>query len=139
MTTRNDRRKAKSARRAAEAEAHAREIEEEEIEDLEAEFWNAPRGQARSAKLAGDRYVQIKLSLDWADLHGAGDDVEMRVRGGNAQGRTLTEIEDEGWVLLHAGFVHNSRTGVNSGVYIFGATTDPPRTDEVWLDWLGGG
>jgi hypothetical protein len=147
--TTEDKKAEKAARKSAEAEAHQREGEAKRLAEFEARFWEAPYGQARSAKLAGDRYFQIEIPLDWTTRSG-----RMSVTGSkhSGQGRTLTDIEAEGWELIQAGFVFKetgqisrdkflssgqqvNTTGETWGIYLFRATDAPARTDQVWLTW----
>ncbi len=151
MTT-GDKKADKEARKAAEAEARQLAAEAKKLADLEAKFWAAPYGQARSAKLARDRFFQIEIPLDSTRHTGHMGDISVSARKHSGQGRTLTDIEAEGWELIQAGFVFKetgqisrdkflssgqqvNTTGETWGVYLFRATDAPARTDEVWLTW----
>ena len=133
------------------------DAEAQRLGKLEALFWSAPYGQARSAKLAGDEYFQIEIPLDSTQHtpYGKGN-IAVTATKHSGQGRTLSDIEQEGWKLIHAGFVFKetgqisrdkflssgqqvNTTGETWGIYLFRATDDPARTDEVWLSWFAQG
>ncbi len=153
MTT-GDKKADKAARRAAAQEARQQQAEVGRLAELEAKFWAAPYGQARSAKLTGDRYFQIEMPLDSSTRAATTMVSTIGVVGTkhSGQGRTISDIEAEGWELVHVGFVFKetgqisrdkflssgqqvNTTGETWGIYLFRATDAPARTDEVWLDW----
>jgi hypothetical protein len=153
MVTASDKKAEKEARKAAAAEAKASEAAAKRIDEQEEKFWASPYGQARSAKLAGDRYFQVEMPLD-STRHRpmAIGDISVRAQRHSGQGSILTAIEREGWKLMQAGFVFKetgqisrdkflssgqqvNTTGETWGIYLFHATDDAARTDEVWLNW----
>jgi hypothetical protein len=127
------------------------------LADLEAKFWASPYGQARNAKTAGDRYFQVELPMIAVVRTNAGiTDIAVTQTQQTGQGRTPSEIEREGWELIHAGSVFketgqtsrdkfmSSGQQVNTmgetwGAYLFRATDAAPRTDEVWVRWYESG
>jgi hypothetical protein len=143
--TSGDRKAEKLARKAAQAEAGQRAAEAKRLSELEAKYWASPYGQARSAKVDGDKYFQIEIPIESSQKVGA-------TTRHSAQGKVLTGIEREGWALMQAGFVfretgteakplsmtlgqREETFGVLWGVYLFRATDSPAQTDEVWKNW----
>jgi len=152
MTT-GDRRTEKQERKAAQHALASSEAKARRIAELQTAFWNAPFGRARSAKAAGDRYFQVELALD-STVRSTGmvSTIGVTSKHHGDHGRALTDIEGEGWGLVHAGFVYKetgqvsrdkflssgqtvNTTGQTWGVYLFKATEEPARTDQPWLAW----
>lgn len=149
----DDSRSEKTQRKAqAEAEA-AQRAESQKLKKLEDLFWNAPFGQARAAKIAGEKYFQIELALD-SSVRSTGilTSIGTTTRQYTGHGRTISDIEAEGWELIHAGFVFKetgqvsrnkflttgqqvNTTGLTVGIYLFRATDAPARNDPVWEEW----
>ena len=155
MTDSLDKKAAKAARQAEEAQARQVAAQANRLAELEAKFWAAPYGQARAAKMAGDRFFQIEMQLDSTDQTSYSKlvaDTTGKTRRYSGQGTVLTHIANEGWELIHAGFVFKetgqvsrdkflssgqqvSTWGATYGVYLFRATDQPARTDELWRNW----
>jgi hypothetical protein len=150
-----DKRELKAARQAAEAEAKRAQTEADRLGQLETRFWESPYGQARSAKIAGKRYFQIELQLDatrQTNYSRVVIDAAGRTQRYGGQGTVLSNIEKEGWELIHAGFVFKEEGqvsrdkllssgqqvatwGATYGVYLFRTTDKRARTDEYWRNW----
>jgi hypothetical protein len=155
MSDVSDRKAAKAAIRATEAAALAANAEAQRLHDNEKRFWESPYGQARAAKQAGERFFQIELQLDSSEQTGwskAVADTRGKTHRYSGQATILTNIEKEGWELMHAGFVFKetgqvsrdkflssgqqvSTWGSTFGVYLFRATNEPARTDDYWRTW----
>jgi len=149
----DERRRQKEAKRQEASNKGKSAAREVAIAKAKAQFLNSPGGKARSAKSSGQRYFQIELPLSetgrtWRSM--SFGDVETKTTHSGGQGAVLTEIEDEGWQLIHAGFVFQETgqvsrdkflssgqstqtTGQTFGVYLFKATDAEPRRDEPWL------
>jgi hypothetical protein len=155
MADGTDRKAAKAAMRAAEEAALAANAEAQRLHDNETRFWATPYGQARAAKQAGERYFQIELQLDSSEQTAwskAVADRRGKTQHYSGQATILTNIEKEGWELMHAGFVFKetgqvsrdkllssgqqvSTWGSTFGVYLFRATNEPARIDDYWRSW----
>ncbi len=102
-------RKEEAARRRAEQEVEqARRKAEKEAAQAEAEFRATPVGQARTARENGDRWFQIEMvasNTDRGVLTTMLANVNTRNKPVTGHGTVLTAIEDEGWELMHAGFI----------------------------------
>lgn len=138
-------------RAAAEAERDQRK-QAEGAARAEQAFYASPAGQARLAKQSGQTYFQIEMpvvdtSRTVTSL--VSGDHTTKTRRPAGQGAVLTEIETEGWKLHTAGFVFHetgqvsrdklmssgqtvATTGQTIGIYLFAATAEPARDDEVW-------
>lgn len=145
----------RAAQRQAQGARQAEELRARLLAQAEEAFWESPRGQARAAKLAGQRWFQIDLPIEetgrpWDSWLLWVWDVETSARRAGEQGLTLTEIEDEGWELVNAGWVAQEAgavtrdkflwsgrsikiTGLIFGVYLFKATEADALQDEPWV------
>ena len=145
----------KAQREAEQAQQKAqREAEQAQQKALKAraEFFTSPRGQARAAKLVGDRYFQTEIVLEEnARLWGMPGNITTTAKRHGGFGALLTEIETEGWTLVEAGWLFRvtgaisrdkflstgqqvATEGRTVGVYLFAVTDAPALTDEPWLD-----
>jgi hypothetical protein len=131
---------------------HERQKAQRAAEQSRAEFDKSPRGQARAAKLAGDRYFQFELVLEQnARLWGMTGSIGTTQKRHGGFGALLTEIEAEGWALVQAGWLFRqtgaisrdkllssgqqvATEGKTVGVYLFTVTDTPALTDQPWLD-----
>ena len=147
----------KKAQKAAQKEQQQQQRDAAEeatrLQDLEATFWATAYGQARIAKHAGDKFFLVEIALDATTrATSVASTIGTTSRKYTGHGRTIGYIENEGWELVHAGFVFKetgqvsrdkflssgqqvSTTGLTVGVYLFRATDLEPRTDEVWKAW----
>lgn len=148
----DERKRQKTAKRQEAADRNQQAV----LEAARNRFFNSPGGKARSAKTSGQRYFQIELPIHdtgrtWQSM--AFGDVQTKTTHSGGQGAVLTEIEEEGWELIHAGFVFQETgqvsrdkflssgqstqtTGQTFGVYLFKATEADARSDEPWLTRL---
>lgn len=155
MTT-SDKKATKAARKAEEIEARKKQAKAKLLAEKEAKFWALPFGQARTAKLAGDKYFQVEMPIDSTAQTAYGkavaDPKRIATKKHRGQGQMLGYIEKEGWELVHAGFVFKesgqisrdkflssgqqvTTTGATWGIYLFRANDQPAETDEPWLEW----
>jgi hypothetical protein len=125
---------------AAKAEARAEREQQEQI----AAWWASPAGQARAARENGQKVFQISVPLHqtersvWGTI--SGDPAARRQKTSDPIG-PIEEIEAQGWMLEHAGYVFRETgsvsrdkllssgqtaqvTGEVVGVYLF--RTDAP-------------
>jgi|ERR671919_517842 hypothetical protein len=92
----------KEEARAARKEERAQSRAEADRQRAEAEWWKTPPGQARAAKLAGRRFFQVQMPIEWTtrvpllDVH--------HTSRQDASG-LLEAIEAEGWTLMDVGYV----------------------------------
>jgi len=123
-------------------EERRKEMARKEEERRAKQFEQTPPGRARLARRNGQRFFQVVLSVEKVDrtwLAKLSHEMDTRVdHTGDVIGAVLTEIEDEGWELVQAGFAfrqtgHASRDkflasgqqvavmGETVGVYLFKA------------------
>lgn len=122
----DDDREARTAQKTAEKEARdaqkAEERERKQQEAAEAAFLASPPGQARLAKETGQRFFQIVLEIEKVDrgatdylLHTMNTKVKQT---SDLVGAVLTGIEDEGWELVHAGYVFRETGGASRDKFL---------------------
>ena len=134
----------------AQAEAKAADAA---LQKRRQEFWASPTGKARRAKAAGQRYFQVELDVDETARTSSSlmfGDVATETSRSGGQGAVLTDIEDEGWDLVTAGWVFQETgavsrdkflstgqsvktTGRTIGIYLFRADSSQPRTEPEWV------
>ena len=96
--------------KAAEAQEKARQSEAEAQRRAEEKarkaFVDSPRGQARTAKLSGDRFFQTTINLEENErVWGLAGNIGTTKTITTGHGAVLTEIEAEGWELIEAGWL----------------------------------
>ena len=143
--------RARTAKAQQEAQREAAKAQQKAAK-ARAEFDGSPRGQARAAKLAGDRYFQFEIVLEEnARLWGMPGNIGTTAKRHGGFGTLLTEIEAEGWKLVEAGWLFRqtgaisrdkflssgqqvATEGKTVGVYLFVVTDTPALADQPWLD-----
>ncbi|MDP8927481.1 MAG: hypothetical protein M3O70_02605 [Actinomycetota bacterium] len=108
MDAKTQRKAEKEARKQAEREAREAERQRKENEQQWAEFWASPRGQARAAREAGDTLLQISLPVRdtrRTAMATMTHNMQTATKERAGHGGVLSSVEQEGWTLIHAGFV----------------------------------
>jgi hypothetical protein len=99
-----------------------REAEERRLAAEKAAFDASPPGQARIAKLVGQRFFQTIIPIENVDrtmLAKASHDMQTRVKDtSDIVGALLTAIEAEGWEFVEAGYVFRQTGGASRDKFL---------------------
>jgi hypothetical protein len=114
----------KQAERAAEEQAAQQRAAAAAKEQAEREYAASPVGRAEAALARGDRFFQIQLPVSTLSgdrsWFGSSDNSVQSAVADRTDGKpdVLTQIEDVGWNLEHAGYVF-VETGATSSTRMF--------------------